>query len=60
MQVASWLLLAVGVVMVAGGLIYDMANNGDEEVNLVALYLAGTFLCVLAVFAGSRAKKLRS
>lgn len=58
LKLVSWVLLGIGVIMLVGGLIYDSRNDGSDEVNLTGLYFGATAVCLLAVIAGQRAKKL--
>lgn len=58
MKIVSWVLLGIGVLILVGGLIYDSRTDAPDEVNLSGLYFGATAVCLLAVIAGQRAKKL--
>lgn len=58
LMVLSWVLLVVGGVMLVGGLIYDLAIAGDD--NLTWMYLGVIPVVFLAGYARTRADKLRS
>lgn len=55
-QVLSWVLLAVAVVAIVGGLIYDGLRDGEDP-NLSGLYFGSVALAMAAMMLGYEVKR---